>query len=440
MLYDALDEYFHDGGVLAYVSRVVGPAAAKASKILQDRAGSPLNTLTLTAVGEGIWGNNLSVTVANGTASNSYTLTILNNGVAMYTTPNLFSPADAVTVINAMSPWIGLVAVTNNNSATAAPNNNPATGTFTLTAGADDNSNAAEANWTTALNVFQTGNLGPGQISAVGRTTSASYQNVTNHALAFNRVAILDVADSGTASTLVTQAQNVQTGGAAATDPSYAGLFAPWILIPGINSTNPGSTSPIPNRLVPPSALAAALMARNDSKKDANNPAAGINGQSTYVIGTTQSYNSVDSGTLNAAGVNVIKNVFGTYELYGYRSLALDPNWVYLNNVRMRMQMIYDFDVIGESYVFSQIDGTGHVFAAFGGDLTGKCAQYWTNGSLFGAQPNLAFSVNTGPQVNTAATIALNQIAAVVTAKLSPFGETVNINVVKYLTSQNLPS
>ena len=439
-LYDALDEYFHDGGVLAYVSRVVGPAATAASVTLKDRAGSPLNTLTFTAAGQGVWGNNISVVVANGTVANSYTISISNNGVTVFTTPNLFTPADALTVINAMSDWVSLVNVTNANSVTAAPNNNPAVGTFSLTGGTDDNSNAAEANWTTALNVFQLGNLGPGQVSAPGRTTATSYQNITNHALAYNRVALLDVADSATASTLVTQAAGVQTGGSAASDPSYGGMFAPWVIIPGISTTNPGSTSPIPNRVVPPTAFAAALMAKNDSKKDANNPAAGINGQSSYIIGTTQSYNAVDSGTLNAAGVNVIKNVYGTYELYGYRSLATDPNWVFLNNVRMRMQMIYDFDVIGESYVFSQIDGTGHVFASFGGDLSGKCQQYWTNGSLFGATAQQAFQVNTGPQVNTATTIAAGQINATVTVRLSPFGETVDINVIKYLTTQNLPS
>src|SRR5579862_9469038 len=40
-LYDSLDEFFHDGGGLAYVSRIVGPTAVVASVILVDRAGSP---------------------------------------------------------------------------------------------------------------------------------------------------------------------------------------------------------------------------------------------------------------------------------------------------------------------------------------------------------------------------------------------------------------
>ena len=51
MLYDSLDEYFHDGGVLAYVSRIVGPSAVNATLILKDH--SAVSTLTVTANGAG---------------------------------------------------------------------------------------------------------------------------------------------------------------------------------------------------------------------------------------------------------------------------------------------------------------------------------------------------------------------------------------------------
>ena len=74
ILYDSLDEFFHDGGVLAYVSRITGPAAVSAAVTLVDQAGSPLSTLSVTAGGAGTWGNNLSVTIATGSVSNSYTI------------------------------------------------------------------------------------------------------------------------------------------------------------------------------------------------------------------------------------------------------------------------------------------------------------------------------------------------------------------------------
>lgn len=439
-LYDSLDEFFHDGGVLAYVSRVVGPAAAPATVILQDQNVSPQSTVTLTAVGAGTWGNNISITIATGSVNNSYTITVNLNNLPQYTTPNLFTPADAVTYLNSLPSYQGLVTAANDGSSTGAPTNNPANGTFSLSSGSDDTTDVGNTQYTNALATF-IDLLGPGQVSVPGITTNTVYVALATHAAANNRVALLDVADSANTSTLATQASTFQSAAtSAAVDPSYGSFFAPWLIIPGIYSSNPGASSPVPNRVVPPSALAAAKMAQNDLTQDANRPAAGLNGQSSYVIGVTQTYSEANRGILNADGINVIKNVFGNFELYGYRSLALDPNWVFLNNVRFRMQVVYDFDVIGESFVFSEIDGKGQLFAAFAGSLTGKCASYYTNKSLFGDNANEAFSVNTGPQVNTAATIAAGQICAQVGLKMSPFGEQAIITVTKYLSNQTIPS
>lgn len=435
-LYDALDEFFHDGGVQAYVSRVVGPGAVAAHVTLEDQNVSPAATLVATATGAGTWGNNISLTIANGSVSNSFTITVTLNSVVQFTTPNLFTPAGAVAWVNSFPAWTRLITLTNSGSVSTAPTNNPTNGTFPLASGADDTASVSDTQFTAALTAFNP-LLGPGQVSAPGRTTQAAYLALTEHAQSNNRVALLDVADSATASTLVTQATTLQ---AAAPDPSYAAMFAPWLIIPGIPTTNPGTTDPIPNRVIPPSALAAAVMAKNDVTQDANRPAAGLNGKSSFVIGVTQSYSQADLGTLNAAGIDVTKNVLGSFELYGYRSLALDSNWVFLNNTRFRMQVVNDFDVIGESFVFSEIDGKGQIFAAFAGALTGKCQAYYTNGSLYGQTINDAFVVNTGPQVNTPTTIAAGKIVAQVSLKMSPFAEQVNITVVKYLTNATIPS
>lgn len=437
LIYDSLDEYFHDGGVFAWVSRVVGPSSSKASVIVSDQGGSPQHTLTFTTVGSGVWGNAISIVVAAGTAANSYTLSIQNAGVAVATSPNLFFPADAVTWIGAQNPWQVLVSVVNDGSSNATPTNNPANGTYPLTGGTDDYADITDTQFTAALTYF-TSALGPGQVSAPGHTTNTGYLALAAHALAFNRTALLDVADNASASNLETQAASVQS---AATNPSYAAMCAPWVIIPGITSTNPSASSPVPTRTIPPSALFAAMMSANDLTNDANNPAAGSNGgTSGYAIGVTQTYVASDLGNLNAAGVDVVRIVNGTVQVYGYRSLALDPNWVYLNNCRFRMQVTNDMDLIGEGFVFAEIDGKGQVFARLAGALSGKCQQYWTNNSIFGPTAASAFQVNVGPQVNTNATIAAGQINAIVSLKMSPYGEFVDINVLKYLVTANLPS
>ncbi len=463
-LYDSLNEFFNDGGSLAYVSRIVGPSAAQATRVLQDNGGSPQNTLKFWAYGEGTWGNSLTVQVTAGTASNSYVLTITNTVTGLVTaSPNLFSPTDAVTWANALNPWQVQVYITNLNSTNSAPSNNPAvTGPINLAGGTDDTADVSETQWANALSTTGTTSpvnvtsgpggtttfqnfpttLGPGQVSAPGHTTSTGYQNLANHAYNNTRVALLDVADSSVTATLTAQAAYIQAGGTApATDPSYAAMFAPWLIIPGIFSTNPGASSPVPNRTIPPSALAAALMARNDLTNDANVPAAGTNGRSLYVIGTTQTYSAANLGTLNAAGVNIIRSPYQNsgIQLYGYRSLATDPNWTYLNWVRFRMQVVNALNAIAENFVFAEIDGRGQVFARLNGAIAGQCQQWWLNGSLYGANSQNAYQVNTGPQVNTPTTIAAAQINVQVLLRFSPLGEMVNVSIIKYLSNQALP-
>src|ERR1039458_5012362 len=78
------------------------------------------------------------------------------------------------------------VVIANLGSATAAPTNNPANGSFPLVSGADDNANTTEAEWTAALTSFS-GHYGSGQVSAPGHTTEIGYVALNTHAIAFNR-------------------------------------------------------------------------------------------------------------------------------------------------------------------------------------------------------------------------------------------------------------
>src|SRR5580704_4788876 len=79
ILYDCLSEFFADGGVLAYVSRVVGPGAQVATVAIPDA--DSVTTLNVNASGVGSWGNEVSVVVATGSVSNTYTISVLLNGI-----------------------------------------------------------------------------------------------------------------------------------------------------------------------------------------------------------------------------------------------------------------------------------------------------------------------------------------------------------------------
>lgn len=437
LLYDALDVYFREGGIIAYVSRVDSSTGVKAKT--STAAGANL----FTAKGAGTWANSSNasaagviITISCATAG-QYVASIKYNGTVMATSPILYSDTDVKNWVNSLPAYQAMVVATTQAQASNLPGVGNTT-TMYLTGGTDVAIVDADAD--AALAVF-TDLYGPGQVSYPGNTASAVYTKLTNHAYNNNRVAILDGANTATAATLTSAVSTLQ---AAATDPSYAAMFAPWLIAPGISNTNPAAaTNVIFNRTVAPSALAAAKMAATDTSSDCNVPAAGLkNGNASYVVDVAQTYSASDRASLNNGGVSIIRNVpnVNTVAVYGFRSCAFDPNWQYLNNVRFRMQVVRDFDIIAESFTFAEIDGRGQIFSTFAGALSGQCQAYWLRKSLYGANPGDSFTVNCGPQINTPTTIAAGQINGQVNLRMSPFGEFVTVTITKYLVSSSLPN
>lgn len=426
-VYDWLDVFFKEGGNYALVSRAVGPTSAAASRVLVDRAATPLNTLTVTALGPGIWGNTLSLNVINGTVANTFQIQVVRAGAVVETSAVCTSPADAV----AWSAGSAYVVITDAGSATAAPNNNPAVVTgVALTGGVDDTA-VTDAIRTTALAVFDP-SYGPGQVACPGVTTAATHLSLANHAAANNRVALLDGVNTPTASTLTGAASSDQ---AAFTDPSYAVTIGTWLSYPGVPT---GTATPAFPRTVPGSAAFAGLCARNDAANDANLACAGQNGILRAALNVSQVFNASDRSLLEAAGILVFRNIptQGGIQAYGQTSMAADLTWADLANVRFRMQLVYEGQIIGGQFVFAQIDGKGQVISAFNGALVASLSKHWERGSLYGATPKDAFVVNTGPAVNTPTTIAARELHAVESVRMSPSAPTVQINIVKYAVTQ----
>lgn len=427
-MYDALDLYFRDGGALAYVSRVTGSATTAATLIIKDQATTPANTLNVFANSGGLWGNSISVAVIN-VVTATYQLQISYAGQIVETSPILTSPADAV----AWSAASNYVTITNANSASVAPTNNPGLLVATpLATGTDDTASIVEATWTTALTVF-TSDMGPGQVSAPGRTTDPSHQALIAHATNNNRVALLDGVDSPTAATHLTAATNAITGGL---DGSRGALLVPWVIIPGIAT---GSALPAPNRTVPPSALVASAISRADALGNPNVAAAGALGTSNFAIGVTQNFVDADRGNLNVVGVDVIRYFSGSgkVQLYGFRSLSTDPSWSQLNWSRLRM-FIQDraTTIAGQIATFGQLDAKGQLFGRFNGALCGMLQRLWQVGSLYGNNASDAFAVDTSSAVNTPSTIAAGQLNAAISIKRSVDAEFVNIQVINVPLTQ----
>lgn len=421
-LYDALDTFFREGGNAAYVSRVLGPSPVTATKNLLD-SGAGIS-LVVNANSPGVWGNSIKVQVTAGVVS-GYQIHILDaSNNLLENSGDLQTQQDAVNW-SAASQYVTIVL-----GVTALV---PAVLAATVLTGSatDDHTNIVDANWLAALNMF-TKDMGPGQVSAPGRTTDLGHTQLADHAQANNRVAILDAPDSGTDATVETSATNSRTTG----NGQYAAMFWPWVTVPGITA---GTL-----RNVPPSAAVAGVIARVDASDNPNTPAAGDKGQFNYVIGLSQAARSdaVRSTYNNPYGINVLRGMYGGFRVYGYRTQAdpiNNPNWIDLSNVRYLMSVAARADAIGQQYVFAPIDGQGHTIAAYGGALTAMLQGDWNAGEIYGSDASQAFSVNVSASVNTPASIAGNQLQAVIAVRPSPFAELVTVVIVDTPITQDLP-
>lgn len=412
MLYDGVETYFRVGGSKLYVSRVVSPGAVTATVNLPD-AGAAVS-LVYHAPSSGAAGNNYSIAVLAPDVA-GFKLQILKNGVPVATSTDLADQNSAVAWAAGAGYGTLTLGASGLNPAVAAAR--PAAG------GNDDRTGILEAQWTAALANF-TKDLGPGQVAAFGRTTLAAQSALLAHAKANNRVALIDLADTGVAGTLVTAAAALKS------DPNsrYGAAFAPWAKVPGVVAGQ--------IRTVPYSAVQAGLIARSDISNSPNVPAAGENGQADWVLDLSQPAwdDNTRNNVLNANGVNVAIVKYGGVRTYGYRTLTdpvVNPNWVEFSNVRLYMAIAALGDAIAERYVLSQIDGKGRKIGQFGGELTGMLVPFFEEGSLYGDTPSEAFNVDVGPQVNTVQSIQARQLKAVIALRMSPFAEDVILELVK---------
>jgi hypothetical protein len=275
-----------------------------------------------------------------------------------------------------------------------------------------------------------TPDMGPGQVfmaeQDVTATLAAIQGALLDHAAASNRIALLHLKDDPVAANLVTAANAIPKA-----NGRYGAVFAPRAVLPGIASGT--------QRTVGYDAIVAGILARNDAVMNPNIPAAGVNGQSVYATGLTNTYSEADYSALNIAGVDMSRLIYSGVRTYGWRTLidpAGDQSWLDLGNARLNMAITAQANAIGENYVFSQLDGRRLTISQFGGELRAMLTPYYEQGALYGETAEDAFYVDVGTSVNTEATIANGELHAVIEVRMSPFAEYVVIEIVKVATTQ----
>ena len=423
--YDWLDAFFHEaGGGQVYVMRVVGPSATVDTFTFNDSSAAP--SISVSSIGPAASG--LSVLIASGISPSSFNIVVtgLPDGSTLVS-PDLLTETDAVNWGNAQL-LIRIAALGTNPPANHAA--------VALAGGADNHSTVTDALRVAALALIPQG-LGVGQVCIPGLTTEVVQSGVLNHAVTHNRFALLDTTDTNSTSTLTGLAAGVQSDVTVSIPCLESGMMlSDWQLIPGL----------VPNttRAVPPSAIVAALIARSD-RSSGGNPnlsAAGASGLVQYALGKTQTdWTDAQTNQLVAAGVNPFRIVYGGERFYGFRTLTnpnSDPVLIMASADRLIMAIKDQAFKIGQSVLMDQIDGNRHEATKYGNRIAAVLASFYAMGALYGVTSQDAYIVDTGPDVNTPATISNRELHAVVGIVSAPYAETVYFGLAAFTVAQGV--
>lgn len=409
MGYDWIDTAFKSGAGKIWMSRMVGPAATSAAKTLLNTAVAMLN---VTAIGPGTWGNGIQVTVVSDGGGLFHLLvgfTDTDGTVYSEQSPSTNDPS-VIASWSFSSQWVRVTVGTAALAAASITN---------LTGGTDDLANENDTALAVALALFHL-DLGPGQVSAPGRTAVTSIQPLADHAAAMNRVVLADAPDTASAATIEALAVTVR----ALANARYVQLLAPWVVVPGIV----GGTT----RRVPYSAVQAALVAQADETNPASFAVAGpVRGRASYPLDVTQTYIASDRAALSTNGVTVGRNLAGAVETFDYVSAANPstlPQWVNFGTARLVMWAKANGRAIADSFQFAPLDGNGQTIAAFAAQLAGMLKPMQDAGAIYGNAANPGYRVDTS--ANTPTTIANNELHATMLVRCSPFAQWIAISIV----------
>ncbi|HEY9286265.1 MAG TPA: phage tail sheath subtilisin-like domain-containing protein [Pyrinomonadaceae bacterium] len=379
----ALHNFFRQGGRIAQVVRVVGPAAAVATVTLVDRAGAPVNTLRVDARYPSS-SVDVRVRVEAGTEPNTVRITArsLKLGAAapleIFDNFKLTFTQDELDAINAGQSRLIDVAGVNSRSSlirladlasgTAAPNNLPALSAVlegvvqetVLAGGSDDFAGITAATFIgtddgldrTGLQVFNTEDFGTGQVALPGVTTQAAHAALLAHAERFKRFALLDPAFGSD--------RDAVAAARALLGSSYGAIHWPWVLQPDLEGT--GTT-----KFYPPSGFVAGICARADfetgiHKTPANYVVLGAVGVELAANGSSQT-DDASHAFLNQREVNVIKTIREQgVKVYGARCLASFGRVTAIHQQRVLNRIYYDLLRSYQEIPFAVLDAEGRLF------------------------------------------------------------------------------
>ena len=429
--------FFSNGGSKAYFARVTA-SAVSATRTLVDRAGTPLNTLSVTAANAGAWGNNINISVSDSTSTGLFDISVYYNGstdaylverftdLSMAATNARYAP----TVVNTGSLYITLGDL---GSATVGISKNPAViANQALASGA----NGSAISSITAYSVFDTINQSlilnvAGFVDATTVNAAISYADARQDVFVVIDGSALPVGDAATASTQLNLASTY-------TASSYAAVYYPQITIPdptgGVGSAT-GST-----KTIGAGAAVVGLYSATDASRGVYKAPAGLQARLAGAVSVAPLTNAnLDSLNSAAKPVNAIKYVPGSgIVVMGAKTLKAGYIDKYIPIRRTLIYLRKALKDLTEFAIFEPNDPA--LWRRLDATVSSFLTNFWSQGGLAGTTPTSAFFVKVdstnNPQqsidngeVNLEIGVALQRPAEFVIIKIGQFdgGTTVTV-------------
>ena len=410
LLFNEVDVFLREAGQTVYVSRKVGPGAKAATIILKDSASAA--TLAVSAKYVGEYANKYKVVVTEESAE--FAITIQNAKGE-----TLEKHAKIKTRLEATELTWEYVVVTLSGSSVKVPEK----GTFELAGGTDERAaiTGAEVKKCAeeALAGFANIELA-GQVQDPANTTTGVHEALLNHCAEHDRVAIIQLA-KGTEAEVLTAVATA----AALPNAEYGMAVVGSLGCPGVT---PGT-----ERKVSAGTVASALCARGDATGSPNVAPCGLEYPLLYCTSTDSDFGNEARQALFNAGANTFHLAYGILSLWGFQSLVSESvSTVYdqFNHTRTRMAIKAKAALINAKVLFEDI--TEKMLAGYNTDLTVMLRE------LEDVEALSAFSVNTGPTVNTPSSIEKQEVKAIIEIQMPPYASFAVIELISVPSGQAL--
>lgn len=397
----------------------VGPTNLAGGHELQD-------TLSVTAVNQGKWGNDLSVRISDSAqdATNEFDLLVQLKGETVEVFKNLsmdeLDPNHVELAINENSEYI---TVNDLSSSANTAQDRPATGTFALIAGDDGVTGLADADFVgdpsqhtgfhafdeiDALNILLAPGVTTAPVIAGGITYAESRKDLFFIAETPIQLEPLEAVEFRNGQGLYTHA---------AFNSSYAALYYPWLEI-----SDPLTGK---SKLVPPTGAVAGCIARSDDKAEVWYAPAGIDrGRVFNVLSLAYKTSRGERDVLYSEGINVIASFPDTgINIWGQKTLQSQSSA--LDRINVRRLMMYVEEAVSESARFVVFEpNNSQTWRALVRLITPLLQNIKSKGGFYD------FRVQCDEETNTSQMIDQNQMVCRVFVKPTKTAEFVELNFI----------